>query len=118
MNISNRGITTFGSSIINSFGINNRAALLPQMSGGLADTISRIGFGMISDKFMDHTVTTNCPILISTIRGIMTVTILAGAEVNLLVECYFISCVGAPWRTVMVTILDKTVENIEKATVD
>ncbi|GME26889.1 putative mfs allantoate transporter protein [Neofusicoccum parvum] len=118
MNIPNGGITTFGSIVIKSFGVNDRMALLLNMPTGIVDISAKLLFPWISDKLLDRSLPAFIAILIPMIGGIMMIVIPLTYKAALLVGYYMIGAAGSSWCLVMAMISSNTLGFTKKATVN
>ncbi|OMP86683.1 putative transporter [Diplodia seriata] len=118
MNIPNGGITTFGSIVIKSFGVDDRMALLLNMPTGVVDISAKLLFPWISDKLLDRSLPAFIAILIPMIGGIMMIVIPLTHKAALLVGYYFIGAAGSSWCLVMAMISTNTLGFTKKATVN
>ncbi|KAF5524294.1 Allantoate permease [Colletotrichum aenigma] len=118
MNITNGGITTFGSIIVNSFGFNARLSLLLGAPSGLFDIGGKLLFTWLSDKYMDRTLFAFVAIMFPLIRGIMMITIPLSSKGALLLSYWMISVSGSSWGLVMVAISNNTLGYTKKVTVN
>ncbi|KAJ0369429.1 hypothetical protein COL26b_010418 [Colletotrichum chrysophilum] len=118
MNIPNGGITTFGSTIVNSFGFNARLSLLLGAPSGLFDIGGKLLFTWLSDKYMDRTLFAFIAIMYPLIGGIMMITIPLSSKGALLLGYWMISVSGSSWGLVMVAISNNTLGYTKKVTVN
>ncbi|KAB2573268.1 MFS allantoate transporter [Lasiodiplodia theobromae] len=118
MNIPNGGITTFGSIVIKSFGVDDRMALLLNMPTGVVDISAKLLFPWISDRLLDRSLPAFVAILIPMVGGIMMIVIPLTHKAALLVGYYFIGAAGASWCLVMAMISTNTLGFTKKATVN
>lgn len=118
MNTPNGAITTFGSIVIASFGVDDRTALLLNMPAGVVDVAAKLLFPWVSDRLLDRSLPAFVAILIPMAGGVMMVALPLEQRAALLVGYYMIGAAGAAWCLVMAMISTNTLGFTKKATVN